>query len=83
MLIDTISQYGIMILGPLSIFLVSLKNKNIAKWGFVVGLIHQPFWFIMLYVNQQWPVFIVAFLYTYSWGQGFYNHFIKKGEGND
>lgn len=81
-LLDTVSQYGIMILGPLSIFMVGMKNKNIAKWGFVGGIAQQPFWFITLYLNEQWPIFIINFLYVISWAQGFYNHFMRKEKKN-
>lgn len=75
---DIIAQYAIFILGPAAVFIVGMKNKY-RRWGYIVGLACQPFWFITLYYNKQWPVFAVAFLYTASWAQGAYNHFIKDG----
>ena len=47
---DTISQIAIFVLGASAIILVAKKNK----WGFVVGIFSQPFWFITSFVNQQW-----------------------------
>jgi hypothetical protein len=46
---DLISQIAIFILGAGSIILVAKKNK----WGFVLGLASQPFWFITAIVNHQ------------------------------
>lgn len=77
-MIDTISQIGVTILGPLAIFLVSKKNK----WGFVVGLASQPFWLITLYLHQQWGPFIVAIIYVGSWGVGVYEWFYKSKQAN-
>ena len=75
-MIDLVSQWMIVILGPSAVFVVGLKGRW-RRWGYVIGLACQPFWFITLWQNKQWPVFVVAFLYTYSWGQGFWNHFVK------
>lgn len=46
---DSISQVAIFILGAGSIILIAKKNK----WGFVLGLLSQPFWFITAYINEQ------------------------------
>jgi len=50
---ETISQIAIFILGAEAIILVAKKNK----WGFVAGLLSQPFWFITSYINKQWGIF--------------------------
>ncbi len=71
---DQISQWIIPTLGVSAIFLVAKKNK----WGFVLGLISQPFWFITSYTNQQWGVFIMSIAATFSWMLGIYEWFLKK-----
>lgn len=71
---DLISQIGLSILGISAIILVAKKNK----WGFVLGLLSQPFWFITSYLNQQWGVFILSIVYTFSWCFGIYEWFLKK-----
>ncbi len=43
---DIIAQVGIVIFGAIAIILVAKKNK----WGFVVGLLSQPFWFITSFI---------------------------------
>ena len=73
MIWDTISQIVIFVLGIGSIVLVARKNK----WGFVLGLLTQPFWYITSYINKQWGVFFVSIAYTISWGYGVYEWFHK------
>jgi hypothetical protein len=75
-MIDLISQYGIMVLGPAAVWVVGWGGKH-RRWGYIIGLVCQPFWFITLYENKQWPVFAVSFLYAFSWANGVYNHWIK------
>jgi len=71
---DLISQIGLSILGISAIILVAKKNK----WGFVLGLLSQPFWFITSYLNKQWGVFFLSIVYLFSWGLGIYEWFFKK-----
>lgn len=71
---DAIAQIAIVILGTSSIILVARKNK----WGFVLGLLAQPFWYITSYLNQQWGVFFVAIIYTISWSYGVYEWFFRS-----
>lgn len=73
-MLDTICQFGIIIFGLLSIFLIARKNR----WGFVFGLLAQPFWFITTYTNQQWGIFLLAAAYTVTWAYGIWEWFFKK-----
>jgi len=73
---DNISQIAIFILGVTSIILVARKNK----WGFVFGLLAQPFWYITSFVNKQWGVFFVSIIYTFSWIYGIYEWFFKNNK---
>ena len=77
---DIISQVAIVILGSSAIILIARKNK----WGFIAGLLSQPFWYLTAYINKQWGVFLVSIIYTISWILGIYEWFFKakkkKGE---
>jgi nicotinamide riboside transporter PnuC len=73
---DIIAQIGIAVFGVAAIIMVAKKNK----WGFVFGLISQPFWYITSYLNGQWGVFFVSIIYTASWTYGVYNWFYKDGK---
>ena len=73
-MLDLICQIGITIFGIAAIFLIAKKNK----WGFVLGLISQPFWLITSMVNHQWGVFLLSIVYMFNWIFGIYNWFYKK-----
>ncbi len=70
---DTIAQIGIAVFGISAIILVAKKNK----WGFVFGLLSQPFWLITAFLNEQWGVFLLSIVYVGSWAFGIYNWFFK------
>lgn len=71
---DLIAQVGIFIFGVLGIVLAARKNK----WGFVFGLLSQPFWYMTGVINHQWGVVAVSVIYTGSWAYGVYNWFWGK-----
>jgi len=71
---NIISQVGIFLFGVSAIFLVARKNK----WGFVLGLMAQPFWYITSIQNKQWGIVLVSVFYTSSWAYGIYEWFWKN-----
>lgn len=73
-LLDILSQVAIFIFGVLGVVLVARKNK----WGFVFGVMVQPFWFMTAFFNEQWGVFLISIVYTASWSYGIYEWFFKK-----
>ena len=73
---EIISQIIIFIFGIAAIILVARKNK----WGFVFGLLSQPFWYITSYLHEQWGVFFLSIGYTLSWLYGVYVWFYKDRE---
>ncbi len=75
-MLDAVSQIGIAVFGIIAIILVARKNK----WGFVFGLISQPFWFITSFINKQWGVFFLSAVYAATWSYGIYEWFFKKTE---
>lgn len=75
---DIIAQIGVAIFGISAIILVSKKNK----WGFVLGLLSQPFWYITSFMNKQWGIFFLSIVYTGSWILGIYEWFFKNKKDN-
>ena len=71
---DTIAQIGIAIFGITAIILIAKK----IKWGFVFGLLSQPFWYITSFLNKQWGVFFLSIVYSCSWLYGVYEWFFKN-----
>lgn len=70
-------QWLILILSTTSIWLVA-RTEKWSRWGFIVGLIAQPFWLYSSIKNDQWGIVILTLFYTYSWSMGIYNYFVKK-----
>jgi hypothetical protein len=69
-------QAIILISACLAIWLLTAK-KPYSKWGHVVGLIGQPFWFYDSWQHEQWGIFIAAIVFTVSYIKGCYNHILK------
>lgn len=74
MSLEQVSQIGISTFGIIALILVIKKNK----WGFVCGLISQPFWLYTAYHNNQTGVFIVSVAYGFTWMYGIYEWFFKN-----
>jgi len=69
-------QWLIAIFGATAIWVTQQKRADLKKWACVLGMITQPAWFYSAYTSEQWGIFFVSFLYTYSWGLGIFNNFI-------
>jgi hypothetical protein len=72
-----ITQFFIFIFSASAIWFVG-RTEKWSKYGYVLGLLSQPFWFYSTITQKQYGMLCLTIFYTYSWGQGFYNHFIKK-----
>lgn len=71
---DAIAQLAILVLSPIAILLLASSGPA-ARWGFVVGLISQPFWIFAAHRARQAGTFIVSILYLAIWLHGIANHF--------
>ena len=78
-MINTICQILIVVLGMTSIWFLAQK-KPWARWGYVLGLLAEPFWLYTAWVNKQWGVVFLVFWYTYAFSLGIFNHFGGKHE---
>jgi len=76
------SQIGIILLSCPAIWLVSRKDKW-KRWGYILGLCGQPLWLYSSIENGQWGIAILSLWYTYAWGQGVYNYWIKEESLNE
>jgi hypothetical protein len=46
-----------------------------SRWGFVIGLATQPFWFYTSFRHRQWGIFIASIFYAFGWAMGVYRNF--------
>ncbi len=68
-----ICQALIVILSMLSGCLLSCKGRW-QIWGYVVGLISEPFWMYSAWKNQQWGIVLLVLWYTFWYARGIINH---------
>lgn len=76
-----IAEIMIFVLGSGAVFLLNLNNRW-SRWGAVLGLISEPFWFLSAYASGSWGVFAVSFIYTISYVVGIYNFWFRKAKTN-
>jgi hypothetical protein len=72
-LLEIVSQ-GAIFIGALSVFLLGKGSR----WGFVMGLAVQPFWYFTAINHGQWGLVAASIVYTYGWVMGVYRTFYKK-----
>ena len=58
-------------MGPVGAMLLGSGSR----WGFVVGLATQPFWFYTSFRHRQWGIFIASIFYAFGWAMGVYRNF--------
>jgi hypothetical protein len=70
------SQIGIALCGVTAVFLSQDARASRRRWSSVFGLAGQPFWIVETFTHQQWGILALTALYAYSWGRGFWTHWI-------
>ena len=81
-LIDILIQTCLAIFGISAIFLLGTKGKW-RRYGYIAGMLSQPFWFYTMIKTKQWGIFILCIFYFLSWCLGIYNYWIKKDKNKD
>jgi hypothetical protein len=71
-------QAAILVLGAVAIWLLSLKDERLRRWGYIVGLTSQPFWLFVTFKAGQWGMCALSVWYTYSWCQGIWNFWLRR-----
>lgn len=71
-----IEQIFIFLFGASGIWFVS-RTEKWKRWGYILGMLGQPFWFYSAWETQQWGIFLLTIFYCYSWSQGIWNYWIK------
>jgi hypothetical protein len=74
-MLDIISQFMIALCGCSAIWLVS-RREHWKRWGYIIGLVGQPFWLYTSLYNDQWGIFALSLWYAYAWCQGIYNYWL-------
>jgi len=73
-----LEQVGLAFTGATAIWLSQSDNPNHRKHACLFGMAGQPFWFYTTYINEQWGIFMLSFIYAWSWYRGFKLYWMKK-----
>lgn len=71
-------QLAIALTGVVAIWLSQDMRQERRRFACIFGLIGQPFWFYAAYTAEQWGIFALCFLYTWSWLRGVRNNWLRK-----
>jgi len=63
---DIVLQVAITVLSLAAIAMISTTGTW-HRWGFVVGLISQPFWILATWRARQWGMFGLSVIYVFVW----------------
>ena len=74
---DIVAQVGLVLFSGLAIWFLG-RREAWARWGWVFGLISEPFWLYTAIKTRQWGIVVMCMWWTYSWAQGLWNHWVKK-----
>ncbi len=72
-----IIQIAISLLGIPAIYLSQALQHNTRRWGSVLGVVSQPFWFALAYFTGAWGIGFMSIFYSAAWLKGLYNHWFK------
>lgn len=76
-MIELLAQLWIVVFSLAGSHMVARTDKY-HRWGFVVLMIGQPGWFVTTWSASQWPLFAMAFYYTWVHFEGIRNRFGEK-----
>ena len=62
-----VAQLGISIFGCAAFVFVTQESRRNQLIGTVLGLVSNPFWWMMVIATEQWYTIPVHLTYTYGW----------------
>lgn len=74
-MIHAIEQFIIPVCTCAAVWLLSRPDFRRRRWGPVVGLVGQPFWFLATISAEQWGIVVVATWFTGVYVQATYRDF--------
>ena len=76
---DQFVQIMVFVLSLMTTFLLARIDKW-KRWGYIAGLIAQPFWFYSAISSGQMGIFYLSVFNTCFWTVGIYNYWIRKND---
>lgn len=73
-----LSQILVFVFGVSAFWFASGKTPTQRILGATLGLVGQPFWFIITIAAHQWFVMLLCCFYTFTWGRMLWNNLGDK-----
>ncbi|QBQ99226.1 hypothetical protein [Paraburkholderia pallida] len=73
-----LEQIAIGLLSVAAVFLSQDEHVARRRYACFFGLASQPFWFYATWKAHQYGIFVLSFLYTFSWLRGFASHWLVR-----
>jgi hypothetical protein len=73
--LDWFSQFVITCTGFLSLYLMASQDPRTRFYAGCVGLFGEPFWFFTAFVNGQFGVMALVFVYGVNWVRLVYSNY--------
>jgi hypothetical protein len=64
--LDGLLQFAIAALSLAAMVMIASAGP-LHKWGFVVGLVSQPFWILATWRARQWGMLALSIVYIFVW----------------
>ena len=78
-MLDIIIQIIIFTTEAIAMLLTQQSNENLKKYAPIIGMAGEPFWIYASLNANQWGILGLSIIYSFIWGLGIYNYWIKKG----
>jgi len=75
-------QIGILVIGLPALWLTTYRQFRIRRWAYILGLVSEVFWIWTCVAHEQWLILGSVAAYTFVWGRGFWEHWLRKDGDN-
>ena len=69
-MMDNVIQFALLVMSAAAVWLLASKDERRQFVGCIVGVFGQPLWLWSTWSNGQWGMFILALVFSYSYGKG-------------
>lgn len=74
-----VAQLGIAFFGVAAVWLSQDPRREYRRYACLFGLAGQPFWFYATFSAEQWGIFLLCFVYAWSWIRGLRMYWFQEG----
>jgi hypothetical protein len=72
-----IDQIGLFACGVTAVTLTNMRSLEVRRWAPFFGLAGEPFWLYTSWINEQWGIVMMCFIYGAAWSRGIWVTWIR------